>query len=72
MRDADGRAVPVPHYRGKAIRKGTVRAIIREIGSFEPVLWDYKPNWVIVPSDVNSTVACALRRQDDRGLAASK
>lgn len=32
VRDADGRAVPVPHHRGKNIRKGTVGAIIREIG----------------------------------------
>lgn len=32
VRDADGRVVPVPHYRGKNIRKGTVRAIIREVG----------------------------------------
>jgi UDP-N-acetylglucosamine 2-epimerase (non-hydrolysing) len=27
---------------------------------FEPVVQDYKPDWVIVPGDVNSTVACAL------------
>jgi len=27
---------------------------------FEPVLVDYKPDWVIVPGDVNSTIACAL------------
>ena len=32
VRDADGRVVPVPHYRGKKIRKGTMRAIIREVG----------------------------------------
>ena len=31
VRDADGRVVPVPHYRGRKIPKGTVRAIIREI-----------------------------------------
>ncbi|MBK7377712.1 MAG: type II toxin-antitoxin system HicA family toxin [Ignavibacteriales bacterium] len=31
VRDTDGKVVPVPHYRGKSIRKGTVRAIIREI-----------------------------------------
>jgi predicted RNA binding protein YcfA (HicA-like mRNA interferase family) len=31
VRNSDGKAVPVPHYRGKNIRKGTVRAIIREI-----------------------------------------
>ena len=27
---------------------------------FEPVLLEYKPDWVFVPGDVNSTVACAL------------
>ena len=32
VRDTDGRVVPVPHHRGKNIRKGTVRAIIREVG----------------------------------------
>ena len=32
VRDSDGRVVPVPHHRDKKIRKGTVRAIIREVG----------------------------------------
>ena len=32
VRDADGRVVPVPRHQGKNIRKGTVRAIIREVG----------------------------------------
>lgn len=27
---------------------------------FEPVLLDYKPDWIFVPGDVNSTIACAL------------
>lgn len=27
---------------------------------FEPVLLDFRPDWVIVPGDVNSTLACAL------------
>jgi UDP-N-acetylglucosamine 2-epimerase (non-hydrolysing) len=27
---------------------------------FEPVLLDFRPDWVIVPGDVNSTIACAL------------
>jgi len=32
VRDDDGIVIPIPHYRGKKIRKGTIRAIIREIG----------------------------------------
>ena len=32
VRDRDGCVIPVPHHGGKAIRKGTVRAIIRECG----------------------------------------
>ncbi|MBM3129908.1 MAG: type II toxin-antitoxin system HicA family toxin [Chloroflexi bacterium] len=32
VRETDGRVVPVPHYRGKKVRKGTLRAIIREVG----------------------------------------
>ena len=32
VRDADGIVIPVPHHKGKKIRKGTVRAIIREVG----------------------------------------
>lgn len=32
VRDPDGRVIPVPRYKGRKIRKGTVRAIIREIG----------------------------------------
>lgn len=27
---------------------------------FEPVLLEYRPDWLIVPGDVNSTLACAL------------
>jgi UDP-N-acetylglucosamine 2-epimerase (non-hydrolysing) len=27
---------------------------------FEPLVVEYKPDWVLVPGDVNSTIACAL------------
>jgi len=32
VRDRDGKVIPVPFYKGKSIRKGTVKAIINEIG----------------------------------------
>ena len=32
----------------------------RLMESFEPVLLERKPDWVLVPGDVNSTLACAL------------
>ncbi|WP_028894682.1 non-hydrolyzing UDP-N-acetylglucosamine 2-epimerase [Syntrophorhabdus aromaticivorans] len=27
---------------------------------FEPIILEHKPDWIIVPGDVNSTIACAL------------
>ena len=32
VRDVDGKVIPVPHHKGKSIRKGTMKAIINEIG----------------------------------------
>lgn len=32
VRDQDGRVIPVPRHAGKGIRKGTLRAMIRETG----------------------------------------
>ncbi|MBX3016123.1 MAG: type II toxin-antitoxin system HicA family toxin [Caldilineaceae bacterium] len=32
VRDSDGRVIPVPRHQSKSIRKGTIRAIIREVG----------------------------------------
>jgi len=32
VRDSDGRVIPVPRHPSKPVRKGTVRAIIRECG----------------------------------------
>ena len=32
----------------------------RVMESFEPILLETRPDWVLVPGDVNSTIACAL------------
>jgi predicted RNA binding protein YcfA (HicA-like mRNA interferase family) len=32
VRDADGKTIPVPKHRGKDLKTGTLRSIIREIG----------------------------------------
>jgi len=32
VRDEDGKVIPVPKRKGKEIKKGTLRGIIREIG----------------------------------------
>ena len=40
VRDSDSRVVSVPHYRGKRIRKGTLAAIIREVGSIIEEFFD--------------------------------
>ena len=39
VRDADGKVVPVPHH-ARPIRKGTVRAIIRQVGLTVPRFMD--------------------------------
>ncbi len=42
VRDNDGLVIPVPHHRGKTIRKGTIRAIIREINITVEEFMDYQ------------------------------
>ncbi len=32
VRDEDGKVIPIPKHKGKDIKKGTLRAIISEIG----------------------------------------
>jgi predicted RNA binding protein YcfA (HicA-like mRNA interferase family) len=32
VRDSDGKVIPVPKHKGKDIKKGTLKAIINEIG----------------------------------------
>ena len=35
VRDADGKVVPVPHHKGKAIRKGTIGVSVDEFMATE-------------------------------------
>ncbi|MBL1210720.1 type II toxin-antitoxin system HicA family toxin [Geminocystis sp. GBBB08] len=42
VRDNDGLVIPVPHHQGKTIRKGTIRAIIREINITVEEFMDYQ------------------------------
>ena len=32
VRDKDGKVIPVPYHKGKDIKKGTLKAIMNEIG----------------------------------------
>lgn len=47
------------HYLGVGSASHAVQTA-RVMQAFEPVLITTRPNWVIVPGDVNSTLACAL------------
>ena len=57
FRDLDIR--PPDHHLGvRAATHATQTARVME--TFEPVLMAERPEWVLVPGDVNSTLACAL------------
>lgn len=57
FRDLDIR--PPDHHLGvRAATHATQTARVME--AFEPVLTEVRPHWVLVPGDVNSTLACAL------------
>ena len=57
FRDLD---IPAPdHHLGVGSGSHAVQTA-RIMQLFEPVLLDHRPDWVLVPGDVNSTIACAL------------
>ncbi len=57
FRDLD---IPAPdHHLGVGSGSHAVQTA-RIMQSFEPVLLEHRPDWVLVPGDVNSTIACAL------------
>jgi UDP-N-acetylglucosamine 2-epimerase (non-hydrolysing) len=57
FRDLDIR--PPDHHLGVGSGSHAVQTA-RVMEMFEPVLLETRPDWVLVPGDVNSTLACAL------------
>ncbi len=53
-------ALPKPDINLEVGSGSHVKQITEVMMRFEPVLLQYKPDWVLVPGDVNSTLACAL------------
>ena len=52
--------IPAPDYH-LGVGSGTHAAqTARIMESFEPVLLESRPDWLVVVGDVNSTIACAL------------
>ena len=52
--------IPEPDYYLGVGSAGHAVQTARIMTGFEPVLLERKPDWVLVPGDVNSTLACAL------------
>ena len=52
--------LPQPHINLEAGSGSHAWQTAEVMQRFEPVLLEYKPDWVLVPGDVNSTLACAL------------
>jgi UDP-N-acetylglucosamine 2-epimerase (non-hydrolysing) len=50
---------PPDHHLGVGSASHAVQTA-RVLEAFEPVLLETQPDWVVVPGDVNSTLACAL------------
>ena len=53
-------SLPQPHFYLDVGSASHAQQTARIMERFEPVLLDYKPNWLVVVGDVNSTLACAL------------
>jgi UDP-N-acetylglucosamine 2-epimerase (non-hydrolysing) len=53
-------AIPEPDINLEAGSGSHAQQTARIMAAFEPVCLQYRPDWVIVVGDVNSTIACAL------------
>lgn len=52
--------LPEPHVNLEVGSGSHAQQTAEIMSRFEPVLLDYQPDWVVVPGDVNSTIACSL------------
>jgi UDP-N-acetylglucosamine 2-epimerase (non-hydrolysing) len=57
FRDLD---IPPPDFNLEVGSGSHAQQTAQIMSKFEPVLLEYKPDWEVVPADVNSTIACAL------------
>lgn len=52
--------IPKPNYYLNASGKTQIEVIADIMVKFEAVISEWRPDWVLVPGDVNSSLACAL------------
>jgi UDP-N-acetylglucosamine 2-epimerase (non-hydrolysing) len=52
--------IPKPNYYLNASGRTQIEVIADIMVKFEAVIMEWKPDWVLVPGDVNSSLACAL------------
>ena len=52
--------LPEPHVNLEVGSGSHAQQTAQIMARFEPVLLEYQPDWVVVPGDVNSTIACSL------------
>lgn len=52
--------LPEPHVNLEVGSGSHAQQTAQIMSRFEPVLLEQKPDWVVVPGDVNSTIACSL------------
>lgn len=52
--------LPEPHVNLEVGSGSHAQQTAQIMSRFEPVLLEHQPDWVVVPGDVNSTIACSL------------
>lgn len=52
--------LPEPHVNLEVGSGSHAQQTAQIMARFEPVLLEFQPDWVVVPGDVNSTIACSL------------